>query len=59
MKKLSSTEMRKIDGGRTLKCRYCGQSFSDVYFLWWKLQDASWMLQQHMYAMSWNTRHKG
>lgn len=39
MKTLNKNEMRKVEGGGTAHCNYCGRNFYDKTstFLWWTI----------------------
>lgn len=47
MTALTTKEMYNIYGGKTLTCRFCGQTFKDKKILWFTYSYAETQLNQH------------
>ena len=48
MKKVNAMEMRNIEGGYTVTCKYCKKSFKDQKFLWWVIKTGQQRWAQHL-----------
>ena len=62
MRKISSNEMRNVNGGTKVVCNGCGKTFKDgwTYFLWFKVNwRSAWYLCSSHQQSSRRCRYSG
>ena len=53
MKKLSSNEMRAVNGGGICWCDICGTQFTDTKILWWTIKSGESKAKSHLRWTHW------